>query len=296
MLDLPRLPLSPLALVCYAAATAAGALAAVSIDQALRVRRALRDAQLRKPSRPYQYRSPRARKRVLIVGDSTGVGVGAERPTDSIGGLLTAEYRDAELINLSVGGACIADVQPQLRALGQDGRLFDLVLLHIGGNDIMRSSTMQQSLQAIGPLLTRLQQLGRRVVWLGPGDIGLAPLFRPPFSWWMSYRTRLACDTFHRLATQHGVEYVGFHGDPHRPLLARERHIYFAPDGLHPSSHAYRYAYGCLSRSGAFEHLVQSLEPPRPLPGAAPQGGPRSGPAKPDPRTPLGTHGAFGPS
>lgn len=256
MLDLPRVPLSPLALVCYAAAAAAGALAAVSVDQALRVRRALRDAQLRKPSRPYQYRSLRARKRVLIVGDSTGVGVGAERPTDSIGGLLTAEYRDAELINLSVGGACIADVLTQLRAVGHDGRRFDLVLLHIGGNDIMRTSTMQQSLLAIGPLLTRLQQLGRRVVWLGPGDIGLAPLFRPPFSWWMSYRTRLACDTFHRLATQHGVEYVGFHGDPHRLVLARERHIYFAADGLHPSSHAYRYVYGCLSRSGALAHLM----------------------------------------
>jgi lysophospholipase L1-like esterase len=261
MFDLPRLPLSPLALVCYAAAAAAGALAAVSIDQALRVHRALRDAEARKPFRPYQYRALKARKRVLIVGDSTGVGVGAERPTDSIGGLLTAEYRDAELINLSVGGACIADVLPQLRALDHDVRRFDLVLLHIGGNDIMRTAQVQQAAHAIGPLLTRLQQLGRRVVWLGPGDIGLAPLFRPPFSWWMSYRTRLACEMFHRIATEHRIEYIGFHGMPHRHLLARERHVYFAPDGLHPSSHGYRYAYSCLSRSGALAHLVPPNRP-----------------------------------
>ncbi len=261
MFELPRLPLSPLALVCYAAAAAAGALAAVSIDQALRVRRALRDAESRKPSRPYQYRAARARKRVLIVGDSTGVGVGAERPTDSIGGLLTAEYRDAELVNLSVGGACIADVLPQLRALGHDARRFDLVLLHIGGNDIMRNAQVLQAAHAIGPLLTRLQQLGRRVVWIGPGDLGLAPLFRPPFSWWMSYRTRMACDMFHRLATQHRVEYIGFHGTPHRHLLARERHVYFAADGVHPSSQAYRYAYGCLSRSGVLAHLRPSNRP-----------------------------------
>jgi hypothetical protein len=29
------------------------------------------------------------------------------------------------------------------------------------------------------------------------------------------------------------------------------------------------------------------IEPPHPLPGVAPQGGSRSGPAEPDPRTPL---------
>jgi lysophospholipase L1-like esterase len=256
MLHLPRLPFGPLSLVCYAAAAAAGALAVVSIDQALRVHRALRDAESRKPARPYQYRAARPHKRVLIVGDSTGVGVGAERPADSIGGLLTAEYREAELVNLSVGGACIADVLPQLRALDHDSRRFDLVLLHIGGNDIMRIARLQQATHAIGPLLTRLKQMGRRVVWLGPGDIGLAPLFRPPFSWWMSYRTRLACEMFHRLAVEHGVEYVGFHCAPHRHLLARQRHVYFAADGLHPSSHGYRYAYGCLSRTGVLAHLM----------------------------------------
>jgi len=36
---------------------------------------------------------------------------------------------------------------------------------------------------------------------------------------------------------------------------------------------------------------LESLAPPRPLPRAAPQGGSRSGPAKPDPRTPLGGGG-----
>jgi len=260
MSDLTRLPRSPLALLCYAAAAAAGALVAVSFDQALRVHRALREAESRKPSRPYQYRAVRARKRMLIVGDSTGVGVGAERPTDSIGGLMTAEYRDAELVNLSVGGACIADVLPQLRGLPHDGRRFDLVLLHIGGNDIMRTATLQQAALAIDPLLTRLKQLGRRVVWLGPGDIGLAPLFRPPFSWWMSYRTRLACEMFHRVAAMHRVEYVGFHDGPHRHVLARERHVYFAADGLHPSSQGYRYLYGHLTRSGALAPLVRVRE------------------------------------
>ena len=40
------------------------------------------------------------------------------------------------------------------------------MLLHIGGNDIMRTAALQQAALAIDPLLTRLKQLGRRVVWV----------------------------------------------------------------------------------------------------------------------------------
>jgi lysophospholipase L1-like esterase len=254
-----RLPVTPLAVACYGVAGLAGVLAAISIDQALRVWRALRDAESRKPAMPYQYRKARARRRVLIVGDSTGVGVGAERATDSVGGLIAAEYRDAELINLSVGCACLADVPGQLRRLAPDVRRFDLVLLHVGGNDVMRTANLTSLVEPVESLLLRLRQIGRRVVWLGPGDVGLVPLFRPPFSWWLSRRTRLAADLFHRLAQRHGVEYLGFHAAPHRHMLTRERAQYFASDGLHPSSHGYLYAYGCLQRRVA---LAEALGPP----------------------------------
>jgi len=245
----PLATLTPLSIALFGAVGVAGVLVAVSVDQAVRVWRALRDSQARRPARPYQYRARRARQRVLIVGDSTGVGVGADRPTDAIGGLLAAEYRDAELVNLSVGGACIADVPGQLRELGVAPRRFDLVLLHVGGNDIMRGARLPALIDDAEPLLLRLRHLGRRVVWLGPGDLGLAPLFRPPFSWWLSRRTQAVCEVFRRVALQHGVEYVGFHDAPHSHLLAHERARYFASDGLHPSSHGYRYAYGCLKRS-----------------------------------------------
>ena len=39
-------------------------------------------------------------------------------------------------------------------------------------------------------LLPQLHRIAKRVIWLGPGDVGLAPLFRPPFSWWISRRSR----------------------------------------------------------------------------------------------------------
>jgi lysophospholipase L1-like esterase len=235
---------------------ALGVLAAISTDQALRVRRALRDADAAPPRRPYQYRAVRAQRRVLIVGDSTGVGIGAECPTQSIAGLLAAECRGAEVINLSVSGATLADVPAQLRRAGHRGARFDLVLLHVGGNDILRSPNLAVMQQAAEALLPRLHEVGERVVWIGPGDVGLAPLFRPPFSWWLSRRSRLACELFHRLAQKHGVAYIGFHGGEHRDLLVRQRERFFAVDGFHPNSHGYRYCYGWLMRSVVMKQLL----------------------------------------
>lgn len=236
---------------------AVAAVAAISTDQVLRVRRALRDADAAKPRKPYQYRALRAQRRVLVVGDSTGVGIGADCATQSIAGLLAAEYRGAEVVNLSVSGSTLGDVPPQLRRLmGSGGPAhFDVVLLHVGGNDILRTPNLFAIQQAAESLMPQLHRIAKRVIWLGPGDVGLAPLFRPPFSWWISRRSRQACAMFERIARAHEVEFVGFHGAPHRDILARDRHLFFAEDGFHPNSHGYRYCYGWLSRSMAMKQL-----------------------------------------
>jgi GntR family transcriptional regulator len=47
-------------------------------------------------------------------------------------------------------------------------------------------------------------------------------------------------------------------------------------------------------RSDYYGFIAEMKRPPRPLPGAAPRGGSRSGPAEPDPRTPLEDGGSFG--
>jgi lysophospholipase L1-like esterase len=243
-------------LACLAAL---GLLAALSADQALRVRRALRDADATPRRPPYQYRALRAQRRVLVVGDSTGVGVGAECPTHSIAGLLAAEFKGAEVVNLSVSGSTLNDVPAQLRQLDARGPRFDVVLLHVGGNDILRSPNFATMQQAAEVLMPRLHEAGERVIWLGSGDIGLAPLFRPPFSWWLSRRSRQACELFRRVAQAHGVEYVGFHEEVHRDVVACKRNRFFAGDGLHPNSHGYRYCYGWLMRSVSMKQMLEQL-------------------------------------
>lgn len=236
-----------------AALSVAGLVAGVALEQAVRLWRAWKAAETPSFAKPYQRHAEDAIHRVLIVGDSTGVGIGAEDPTHSVGGLLAHERDDAHLVNLSVSGACIADVPRQLEILGPDPRPFDLVLLHVGGNDIMRVPNLASLEPQAEQMLSALQRIGRHVVWLGPGDLGLAPLFRLPFAWYMTRRTRQACAMFQRIAKVHGADYVGFHEGPHRQHILETRERFFSSDGIHPSSEAYRYCYAWLQQSAALD-------------------------------------------
>lgn len=218
------------------------------LEQSLRCRRALTEARAAAARhRSYERRIDLAHARVLVLGDSTGAGIGAHAPDESIPGLLARDHPQIEVVNLSVSGARIADVPDQVQTLPSDGdSLFDLLLLHVGGNDILRARRLSELDRPAQRMVTRLRPLAQRMLWLGPGDIGLAPLFRPPFNWWFSRRTHEAAEHFGRLAREHDIAYIGFHDGPHRAQFAAQRTSYFCSDGIHPSAEGYGYCYRWL--------------------------------------------------
>ena len=63
---------------------------------------------------------PKSALRVLVLGDSTGVGIGANRPEESIAGLLAQDFPAADIVNVSRSGARVAD------ALGAGARVSSL--------------------------------------------------------------------------------------------------------------------------------------------------------------------------
>jgi hypothetical protein len=130
---------------------------------------------------------------VLILGDSTGVGVGARLPEESIAGLLAADYPDADIVNVAVSGTRVAGAIAQVRTCLDAGLRFDLALLHVGGNDVVVDTPLNQLAADCDRLLQGLGQLAARTVWLGPPDLGLAPLFPRPYAWVMASRSRAAC-------------------------------------------------------------------------------------------------------
>ncbi|MCU0928881.1 MAG: GDSL-type esterase/lipase family protein [Burkholderiaceae bacterium] len=89
---------------------------------------------LARRSTPLQHTPADATLRLLIVGDSTGVGTGASAPPASLAGLLASDYPRLWIENRARDGATFADTADQLAG---DAR-FDVVLVLAGGNDVIR--------------------------------------------------------------------------------------------------------------------------------------------------------------
>jgi lysophospholipase L1-like esterase len=194
-------------------------------------------------SRPYERRQAASVHAILVLGDSTGVGVGAERPEDSIAGRLAIDFPDSDIVNISCSGARVAETLAHARQCAADGRLFDVAVLHLGGNDVVRGTAVADLAAECEELMVELKKVARHTVWLGPPNLGLAPLFPLPYAWLMSSRSRAATCVFAASAAEHGVSYVDFSAPEHAERLRRGRKLHFAQDGFHPSSASYGYGY-----------------------------------------------------
>lgn len=84
-------------------------------------------------------RSPRAficerppgGRRIVLLGDSTGVGVGCRSHEESIAARLAREHPQARVTNLCVSGARVADVRGAAEALPDEP--IDLAIVLAGG-------------------------------------------------------------------------------------------------------------------------------------------------------------------
>jgi len=196
---------------------------------------------------PFERRLAKSALRVLVLGDSTGVGVGANRPEESIAGLLGQDFPAADIVNVSRSGARVAGALAQARACRRSGLVFDVALLHVGGNDVFRATPMRQLAEDCELLLAELAEVADRTVWLGPPNLGIVPLFPPPFSWVFAARSRAATALFARTAAAHGVSFLDFSAGEHAVQFKRSRD-HFAIDGLHPNSSSYSYGYAAARR------------------------------------------------
>ena len=192
--------------------------------------------------RRYERRLAAKGTTILILGDSTGVGVGASQPEESIAGLLAADFPDADIVNVSESGARLADAVAQAAGCMASGLHFDVAVLHVGGNDIVRATPTDKLVEDCETLMRELARLARRTVWLGPPNLGMAPLVPPPYSWLLAARSRNASRVFARSAARHKVSFVDFSAPSHSVHFGRRRQ-HFASDGFHPNSTSYRHGY-----------------------------------------------------
>jgi lysophospholipase L1-like esterase len=217
--------------------------------QARVLQRARREGQaIAARAKAFESNPRRATRRVLLLGDSTGVGVGADDPRQSLPGLLHRRFPHVHVVNRCHNGARVADAVAQARRLRRPvehtGR-FDLALVLVGGNDVLRLTSHAALRRDARTLLTELRGLTRHTVWLGSADIGVSPVLKAPLNWLVSWRTTCTMRELAKVAAAEQVPFIDFSRDGR---FAGNTGIYFAADGLHPSSASYRACFEVLQQ------------------------------------------------
>jgi lysophospholipase L1-like esterase len=229
--------------------------------QALALRRALRRGRrLAAAARAFQHRPEESRARVLLIGDSTGVGVGAARPEDSLPGRLAQRYPAACIVNRCRTGARVGDLRAQFDAAPPPPGGWDLVLVLAGGNDVLHLTPLDALERDADALLRTVAPQARRIAWMGSANVGSAPVLRAPLAWWASRRTRHTMRRLARVAGAHGVPFIDFWRPRSRDPFGRHAGRWFAADGLHPSAASYRHCFAVLDRRVRLASLLAPRE------------------------------------
>ena len=223
-----------------------------SVQLGIRIYRGMK---LADASSAYEVNDQQARKRILIVGDSTGVGTGAEDPADSIAGRIASEFPYVVIVNKSADGARAQDVLEQLYSLEDNG--FDLVLVQAGGNDILRFTDLNTLKNTTAEILHTAYQVAPEVIFMSTENVGSSPAFFPPVSWIYTDRTRKVRSVFLLISREKGVEYVDLFREREEDPFLDDPKRYFAADLLHPGSDGYGIWYEELRNQTS---LVQILK------------------------------------
>lgn len=183
----------------------------------------------------YQRDDPALSRTMLVLGDSTAVGVGAA-PRESVPARL-ANLIGASVENHAKSGAHTRVLKEQLAQAKRGG--YDLILIQAGANDVIFFGTPAEAERELELVLAGARKLSNRVVLLTSGKIGDAPIFPWVFRGYLNVRTADLRERFMRLAEQYGAVYVDIYArsnpfgtDPKR---------YYAPDFLHLSGEGYAF-------------------------------------------------------
>lgn len=189
-------------------------------------------------SQPYSNPTSDTRVTLLVLGDSTAVGVGAIESTDTVAALFAERIGATSVENYAVSGAKIADLHEQIAQATQDR--YDYILMQVGGNDIIAFHSAQSAAEDLEAVVATLPETENLLV-LSAGNVGGVPLFPWFIRPFYTARTLAYHDVFTNIIERHNGTYVNLYIPPNEDPFVQEPNVYLAADGLHPSSKGYAF-------------------------------------------------------
>lgn len=197
-----------------------------------------------------------ARKTIVVVGDSTAVGVGAGSPDLSVAGRIAAAFPTARVFNYSKSGARARHVMAQLEQYPHDSA--DVVLIQVCANDVVgvhRIDLIEAQLRAV---IDRAKALGARVFLMPGNNFCIAPFFVWPAQAVLTWRAVRIHAMLQRLADETRIDFVDLLCDPKEDPFAREPRRYYSEDLLHPSGEGYALYFSALLTKGHLDRYLSS--------------------------------------
>jgi lysophospholipase L1-like esterase len=179
--------------------------------------------------------------RLVLLGDSSALGVGVERVSDTVGGriaeLLSAEDRRVELSSVAVVGSRSSDLGTQVaRALL--GPCPDVAVILVGANDATSLRRPGDAASSLAEAVVRLRAAGVEVVVGTCPDLGAARAIAQPLrqiTGLLGRRVAAAQITAVRAAGGLPVDLAAITG----PVFRADAGT-LSRDGYHPSADGYR--------------------------------------------------------
>jgi len=173
---------------------------------------------------------------ILVIGDSTAVGVGAEQPELSIAGRVAETFPDASVTNAGISGEKTHELADRLEVLPKK---YDVIMLHIGGNDVVRLTKLAELEASIARVLSLAQSKSDHVILTSTGSLGTAKLLPLGTRTLFEHRTRKVREIFIRVAEEHGVPYADLFRERKDDPFAQNPRKYYAADMFHPNGEGY---------------------------------------------------------
>ncbi len=186
---------------------------------------------------PYAQENPMADRRILFLGDSTAVGTGADCHHHSVAGYFGKDYPQANITNISRNGLRLNELLQVWRP--DAGDRYDLVIIQVGGNDILRFTPYEQIAIDLPQLLARAKSVADRVVILHSGNVGIAPVFIWPFNHIMTERTLRLRAIYQFQAKAYDAIYVDLFRNLADDPALKNTPFFYGPDALHPGAGGY---------------------------------------------------------
>lgn len=190
---------------------------------------------------PFSIAPPNSTKKILVLGDSLAVGVGATKPEDSMAGLISHDYPTASIINLAKSGSRTEDILGQLTKV--KNQKFDLIIIQIGGNDVTHFTNQKEITNNMKQIISQAKTMAPHILVWSSGSVGFAPIFVPPLSWILTERTGKTYENIAKTVETEGATYINLYVPYQEDIFKTDIKKYYAEDNFHVASAAYRVWY-----------------------------------------------------